>query len=117
MAADLSTVTLSATKPIHCETVAMDATIDDVTEITLPVWARKALIIFQTGAGAATSGKISHTGTDGAAMGAEYFPIASGAAVEIPLIRNDRNISEGKPVIYLSCASSSGTAHLILSAV
>ena len=111
MASDLS----SETGPIAAKRVTMDSSGGDATAITLPTWCRKVTVVFKRSGGSDDSGKLALSGTDGAAMGNDHFPIASGAALEWRIVPGRSRDTAGE-VIFLSASTSSAYAHLLLEA-
>jgi len=109
MASDLS----SETGPISIKRVTMDGTGGDATAITLPKWARKVTVVFKQSGGSDDSGKLAITGTDGATLGNDHFPVASGAALEWQVAPGRSRDTAGE-VIYLAAATASAYAHLLI---
>ena len=109
MASDLS----SETGPIAIKRVTMDSTIGEATAVTLPTWCRKVTVIFKQSGGTDDSGKLAFSGTDGAAIGNDHFPVASGAALEWKIMAGRGRDTAGE-IIYLAAATSAAYAHLLL---
>ena len=109
MASDLS----SETPPTALKRVTMDSSAGDATAITLPSWCRKVTVIFKQSGGSDDSGKLALSGTDGATMGNDHFPIGSGAAYEW-VVSPSRSAQRGGEIIYLAAGTASAYAHLML---
>ena len=101
MAVDLST----AVAPLHTETITMATTI---TQVTLPAWTRKVTIRFVT-----IAGRLTHTGADGAALGAEHYVLAADEDHEITLSARGQ-LPESNRILRLAAASGTPTAHLLI---
>jgi len=100
--------------PYATARVALDATATNATKVTLPTWCHTFTVTFLTSGEAATTGEISHTGTDGAAMGTGAFPLASGATIALQV--RDRASAGGTVDVYLICGGASGFAQIICEA-
>lgn len=112
MAVDLS----SLTGPWAIKRVAMDATAGNVVAVTLPTWARRASASFkQTDDATADTGKIASSGTDGAAIGNDFMPVASGAERSWP-VTGGKERNRAGVVIYVAGGTNSGYMHLEVSA-
>ena len=103
----------SETPPIAIKRVTMDSSAGDATAVTLPSWCRKVTVIFKQSGGSDDSGKVALSGTDGAAMGNDHFPVASGAALEW-VISPGRSAQRGGEIIYLAAGTASALAHLMM---
>lgn len=62
----------------------MDADAANVREIKIPVLFRRVSLFFLDSGGTAAAAKVSHTGTDGSAMGSAYMSVAAGTYYTIP---------------------------------
>jgi len=62
----------------------MDANAANVREIKIPVLFRRVSLFFLDSGGTAAAAKVSHTGTDGSAMGAAYMTVAAGTYFTVP---------------------------------
>ena len=102
--------TISGAGPHLSARVAMDATPGNVERVTLPPWVRVLTVTFLQSDGSADTGKIAWSGTDGAAIGNEHFPIASGAAYSYA-VRSSRT-KRPVHVVYIAGGTASGFAHV-----
>lgn len=62
----------------------MDANAANVREIKIPVLFRRVSLFFLDSGGTAAAAKVSHTGTDGSAMGSAYMSVAAGTYFTVP---------------------------------
>jgi hypothetical protein len=104
MAVDLS----SLTPPRQTQRVALDATADNLTEVTFPRWARTVTLTFKKSDGTDDSGFVAFSGTDGASKGNDWFPIASGGAYSYEVTAPDDTSK-----IYCSASTASAYAHFM----
>ena len=108
------TVTGGPTAGGKTERVALDSSAGNATAITLPSWVRKCTVQFADSGGASAEGKVlrGQTQSDGAAMSAHAFPVASGAAYELTIaVGTSRHL--GGATFYAS-GSASGFVYLDL---
>ena len=106
--------TIAGNPPLLTTRVSMDATPGNVEAVTLPSWARKITIQFKTSDDSTDeAGKIASSGTDGVAIGNDWFQVASGSALELVPSAGRARDDDGH-VVYLAGASASGYAHLIV---
>jgi len=77
--------------------------VDVLTEIKLPADGRKATILWESNAG-----KLTHTGTDAGAIGAEFFTVPADTAFELVY---SMGISAADP---LSIYAASGTGSTVI---
>ena len=101
MAVDLST----AVAPLHTETITMATTI---TQVSLPPWCRRVTIRFVS-----IAGRITHTGADGAALGAEHYVLAANTDHELTLSHGGQLLDTDR-ILRLAAASGTPTAHLLI---
>lgn len=90
------------TLPTEIDRITLSATADNVTKVTLQKNAKRLLI---QGIGVAV--KLALTGTDGAAIGSDYWTIPAGAALEIHLDRSDAR------EVYLASATTSAVVEVM----
>ena len=90
----------------------LDATPANSTEVRPPPWVARVTVRFQTSGGANDSGTFALEGTDGAAIDADHFPVASGEAFSISLSLVGRNLAAA-PVFYVTAAGVSSVAHIV----
>ena len=83
---------------------------DTAQQVKLPSWCRKVTVMFKTSAFADDSGKVASSGTEGAAIGNDIFPIPSGSALEFKLMPSVLAVNS----IYISGDSGSGYATLLI---
>ena len=102
-AADLTALA----SPLAMQRVTLEATATNAREIQLPSWARSVYVAFQSSAYADEAGRVSHEGTDGATLGANYMPVPAGAALTLPL---NVGRSIGARSIYVAGSSASAYA-------
>ncbi len=109
MASDLS----AETPPLAIKRVTMDSSAGDATAITLPTWCRKVTLTMRQSDGTDDTAKLAVTGTDGAAIGNDHFPIQSGGAFEwhISPGRSARRESE---IIYVAAGTASAQCHIMM---
>lgn len=101
--------TISATTFPVFHRFSTDANANDLTQVNLPARASKVTIGFPSAAG-----KVTHTGTDGEAIGAHYWTVSSGGALELDL--HPRTPSRGKAAtaIYVASATSATPCEIIV---
>jgi hypothetical protein len=89
--------------------VALDATAGEVVEVSTPGWVQELMVqFFEDSAGATpAAGKIAFEGTDGAAVGDDFMPVASGVGAVLRLA--------GPAKIYLA-GPAAGYAFITYSA-
>ena len=107
MATDLSALT-----PFRQSArVALDGTPDNLTQVTLPDWARVVTVAFKKNDGVTDdSGFLLFTGVDGASKGTNWFPIGSGGAYEFGV--NPR-ATDGA-VMFLAATTATAWAHVMI---
>ena len=98
--------------PTRVATVALSATATNSTAITGPVWARQVTITFLTSAVAADSGSLAFDGTDGAAIDADFYPIASGGSFTFT-VKADDQIAGAAPIFYVTASTASATCRVL----
>lgn len=100
--------------PTRFAAVTLDATPANSTEIVCPPWARQVTLAFKTTGGAADdSGKVSNDGTDGAAIDADHFPIASGGAFSFTVKSGDQVGGSETPSIFVTAATASAVCYVV----
>jgi len=108
MATDLS----SLEAPWDVGVATMDATPGNIEAVTLPSWTKRVTVRFmQQDDATSDSGKLEKNGTDGAAIGANAFPIATGAVYSWA-VTSSVMVGQGG-VIYLAGGTASGIAHIM----
>lgn len=84
-ATDLTSVS-PGTSGLYTKRVTLEATAANAREIQLPTWARRIDLTFKQSDGTTDdSGALASSGTDGAAIGNDTIPIASGATYTVRL--------------------------------
>lgn len=99
----------SLAPPLAMQRVTLEATAANAREIQLPGWARSVYVTFTSSGGAAEAGKVSHEGTDGAALGNNHMPVPSGSALTLPI---NVGRSTGARSIFVVGSSASAYAHV-----
>ena len=94
------------------KSATLDGTPANATEINPPTWAARVTVRLVTAAGANDSGNFAFEGTDGAAIDADNFPIASGEAFSVSTSMVGRNLDAG-PSFFLVAAGASSTARIV----
>ena len=80
---------------------------NDLTQIQLPTKATKVTVLFES-----NDGKVTHTGTDAAAIGAEFFTVPADAALEMQV---GLGISATPPLsIFVTSATGTTSVCVIL---
>lgn len=103
MAEDYSSVTAFP----NTQRFTLSSSINDLTEIKLPKGGRKISILFEDNVG-----KFTHTGTDDAAIGTDYFTTPKDTALEIVY---GVGISASDPLsVYVTSATASTVVCVIL---
>jgi len=106
--------TITGNGPNLAKRVALDATAVNCTQITFPSWVRTAsLSFYATDGTTADGGKITWSGTDGAAIGDDTMQIGSGGVYGWACTPGR---SQRVEVIYIAALTNSAYAHLHLSA-
>lgn len=96
--------------------VALNATASNATKVTLPTRARTTQLRVLSSAGAAEDWRISHTGTDGSALGAgTFFQVLAGEAFTLPPIVGEDVSTDATRSIYVTGISSSAVLYGLLS--
>ncbi len=93
--------------------ISMEATAGNARQVILPGWCTKVTAYFVTSVGADEAGKVASSGTDGSAIGNDYFPAPSGQGLEFTITRQVESDSES---VYLAGSSNSGFCHIVLEA-
>ena len=83
---------------------------DTAQQVKLPSWCRTVTVMFKTSAFADDAGKVASSGTEGAAIGNNIFPVPSGSALEFKLMPSVLATNS----IYISGDAGSGYATLLL---
>ena len=91
----------------YFDTATTDGSSNDLTEIQLPDAAVKVSLMFVTNAG-----KISHTGTDGAAIGADFAQIPADQYMEIN--RRGRDKQRAIDSLFITSATGGTTFYIVL---
>jgi len=112
MAVDHSAVQPQGGTTSAIKVATLDATPANSTEITPPPWAARVTVRFKTSADANDDGHFAFEGTDGAAIDADHFPIASGEAFSISTALVGRNL-DASPTFYLTATGVSSVAHIV----
>lgn len=108
--------TVTDTGPRQTLRVAMNATAGNATKVTIPGRYRRFTVRFlQTDDATNDSGKLAWSGTDGAAIGNNFTPIASGDKEEFKAFQG-RARANGSYDVYLAAGTNSAYAHLDLYA-
>lgn len=110
------TVTWSPGDGVQTFGVALDATASNATKITLPARARSTQLRVLSSSGTAESWRISHTGTDGSALGAgSFFQVLAGEAFTLPPIIGEDVSTDSTRSVYVTGTSSSAVLYGLLS--
>ena len=107
----MAATTISYTGPLQTARSTLEATAANARQVVVARQYRKITITFLTSAEAADSGEVSYTGTDGAAMGTDAFPIGSGQALEITVPRQNDTFT-----FYVRASTASGFCQILLEA-
>ena len=83
---------------------------DVAQQVKLPSWARRVTVMFKTSLFADDSGKVASSGTEGAAIGTNIFPVPSGSALEWRLLPQVLSVNS----IYISGDAGSGYATILI---
>ena len=104
----MATQTISYAGPVQSYRAEMDATAGNMALVAIPKRFKRVRLTFRQAGGTADTGKVAHTGTEGAAIGDDHFPVASGAELELTL--------PGTSVVTLRLAggTNAGFCHLLL---
>lgn len=103
---------LSGNAPFETKRITLSGTPDNVTQVTVPSWAKKVSVQFITNAG-----KISHTGTDAAAIGSDYITIAADTLAEVSISNREHDASNyGGFSLYLASGTASTVAEVAIEA-
>ena len=103
MALDLSAVNAFP----YFDTGTTDGTGNDLLEINLPNVAVKVSLMVVT-----NPGKVTHTGTDGAAIGADFALFPENQYMEVT--RRGRDKQRAIDSLFIGCATSSTTFYIVL---
>ena len=92
--------------------VSLEASAGNAREVQLPAWGRRYDIVFKQSDGTSDdAGKIASAGTDGAAIGNDHLPIASGGTYTIRVVAGQQ---KGGGSIFLAAATNSAYAHICI---
>lgn len=89
----------------------LSATANQALQITIDRNVRTLEVTFKTAGGGSAAGWYSHTGTDGAAIGSEAFPVDAGLTREIKLAGRGRPASDH--VLFFASASANAKLHIV----
>ena len=85
---------------------------DTTRRVISPEWARRATVTFVAAEGStADTGKVASTGTDGAAIGTDAYPIVSGGSFTFRLAAG-RGRVEGGASLYVTGGTNAGYCHV-----
>jgi len=105
MAVDLS----AQTPPRQCMRVALAATADNLTKVTLPDWARLVTVAFKENDDSTdAAGFVTFAGTDAASKGDDWMPVASGGAYVWAVQAPDDN-----SIVFLAASTNTAFAHIM----
>ena len=106
------TISYSASGGLCTGSVTLAATATNCTRIDIPVKARFCQIRVLSSADAAENYRVSHTGTDGSALGAgTYFTVLAGETFTLPPAIGEDMASDATRSIYVTGTSASALLH------
>lgn len=110
------TVSWSPGDGLQFFSVALASTATNATKVTLPMRARVAQLRVLSSADAAEAWRISHTGTDGSALGAgTYMQVLSGETLTLPPVCGAGVSTEATRSIYVTGTSANAVLHGVLA--
>ena len=90
--------------------VTLDGTAGNAREVKPPKWARRFSVAIMDGSGVVQTGGIASSGTDGSAIGNDYFPITTGG-LEWLVTKPGLNGPGGS--VFLTATTASSYAHFM----
>jgi hypothetical protein len=112
MAAEDLSAAIPGSAGIYTKRIALEATATNAREIICPEWARRADLVFKQSDGTTDdTGALASSGTDGAAIGNDKIPIASGATYTFRLSAG-RSPAGGS--IFVAGGTASAFVHIAL---
>lgn len=88
---------------------ACSATPGNLTEVVIPEGTTVVTVLFDT-----DDGYVATTGTDGAAIGSDYFPIVGGGYLELSRANTTPSHSRSISSLYVASTAVSGTCSVVV---
>jgi len=115
MASDQSAVAKTSAGEVTVR-ITLDATPDDLTQITLPTWCREIDMYIHEADGTTTEdGKFATAGADSAAVGTVFFPVPAGQGLTRRIAKGRSRNRDGA-VVYVAADSASALLQLVMRA-